>query len=171
MFEEAKEIGLKVPRGIPNTELRALIDGQPATPEQRKIASEILRIHFPDRKCPDDLTYGAARRLLETEKEIQNSYTINENKLEERQCIKWEGKYYYIERIYGGCKNYRMRLRKVSLSRSAGADRAKMTPIEDKSFVMNSRKVYLECEVIDLDTWQPHDDDFWPSSSPEDPPF
>ncbi|MCH5584912.1 hypothetical protein MK805_07985 [Shimazuella sp. AN120528] len=163
LLKLAKKLGVPFDPTDSNERLRNLINDADATKEQMEEIADLLK--RVDRKCPEKLKYGQAEDVLKAAKEFVNQHTINAMGLEERKVIEWRQVYFYIKRVFGQRKQYRIVLQRVALSRPSGEENVTFTPIGD-SFVINPNRFLYLANVVDLDKWKP-DVDIWASSEEE----
>lgn len=148
----AKKMKLQVPLSISEDDLARLIDSQPATAAQFHYLSEFLGDKIS--KLPPKLTYGQARQAIEAVKDNLNEYAIRALSLEEGCVRQWGEHYYFVFKIYGSARAYRVVVQKVDLERPTGAARAILKPKGDKRTINPYKMLYVSMPV-DLDAWQP----------------
>lgn len=117
---------LQVPLSISDEQLVQLIDSQPATTAQFHYLSEFLGDKVS--KLPSKLTYGQARQAIEAVKDSLNEYAIRALSLEEGCVRQWGEGYYFVFKIFGSARAYRVIVQKVDLERPKNAARAILKP-------------------------------------------
>ncbi|HEX6258607.1 MAG TPA: hypothetical protein VFZ48_03950 [Candidatus Saccharimonadales bacterium] len=109
----AKKMGVKFPPNASESELRRLIEAQPATERQQdEVAALLKRLR---RNPPKALTFGIASRVIEATRDILNNEAMKRLNPQIDEIIFFQGEYYRIVEVTGGGASRSARLEEVTV--------------------------------------------------------
>ena len=153
----ASRLKLSFPPGISDGGLVDLINAAPANDRQLLIVNEFLRPL--GRRVPRDMTFGYATQVISRDMEVVNEQAVQSLRLVEGAVRLWNGEYFCVVRLYGSALLHMVGLQVVTLHRSRGAKRARVSakhPKEKgKEIKVNPVNMLFVSTAVDLQAWQP----------------